>query len=125
MKWLLIMMLSLVLWVGVAPAQCLTCLDAPYSIWFDRPLPSGQHESGTSVYSDSLGNTGVISKSGQIYNVLPGPRMQFRGGMDLGAEADRLTDFLNNQYQMDHGVTPWGTVSKDPWGFRFKDRSGR
>ena len=118
MNILVVMILSLMLGVGVASAQCADC---PYSLWLEQPLPGGRDQSGSSAYSDSLGNMGVIQKNGPFYHVLPAPPVnQFRGGMDLGRGADRMTDFLNQQYQMDHGVTPWGTVSKDPWGFRMQ-----
>ena len=117
MKVLFLTILSLLFWTGVALAQG---LDGPYSLWLQRPLPTDPQASGSSAYSDSLGNTGMIQKNGPFYNVFPAPRPELRGGLDLGREADRLTDFLNDQYQMDHGVTPWGTVSKDPWGFRMQ-----
>ena len=118
MNVLLLTILSLVFWTGVAAAQG---VDSPYSLWLQRPLPTDPQASGSSAYSDSLGNTGMIQKNGPFYHVLPAPPVnQFRGGMDFGRDADRMTDFLNQQYQMDHGVTPWGTVSKDPWGFRMQ-----
>lgn len=119
MKVFILAVLGLVCWVGVASAQC--CPESPYSLWLGQPTTNGPPDSWNRAYSDSLGNMGVISKSGPFLNVFPAPPVhQFRGGMDLGREADRLTDFLNDQYQMDHGVTPWGTVSKDPWGFRMQ-----